>query len=47
MNLAELGIGNALLNMFGLVAVFAIVGTIFIAIAHLISDRIKTRLKLS
>tara|TARA_B110000858_G_scaffold56980_1_gene66348 strand:- start:314 stop:871 length:558 start_codon:yes stop_codon:yes gene_type:complete len=41
LNVAELGIGNVLLNMFGLVAVFAVVGPIFIKVAHLISDRTK------
>jgi hypothetical protein len=41
LNVAELGIGNVLFNMFGLVAVFAVVGPIFIAVAHLITDRIK------
>ena len=41
LNVAELGIGNVLFNMFGLVAVFAVVGPIFIAVAHLISDRTK------
>ena len=42
LNVAELGIGDVLFNMCGLVAVFAVVGPIFIAVAHLISDRIKT-----
>ena len=41
LNVAELGIGNVLFNMFGLVAVFAVVGPIFIKAAHLISDRTK------
>ena len=41
LNIAELGIGNVLFNMFGLVAVFAVVGPIFIKAAHLISDRTK------
>ena len=36
------GIGDVLLNMLGLVAVFAVVGPIFIAVAHLISDRTET-----
>jgi len=42
LNVAELGIGNVLFNMFGLVAVFAVVGPIFITVANLIPDRIKT-----
>ena len=42
LNVAELGIGNVLLNMFGLVAVFAVVGPIFITAAHLISDRTES-----
>ena len=42
LNVADLGIGNVLFNMFGLVAVFAVVGPIFIAVAHLIYDRTKT-----
>ena len=42
LNVTELGIGNVLFNMFGLVAVFAVVGPIFIGVAHLISDRTKT-----
>jgi len=42
LNVADLGIGNVLLNMSGLVAVFAVVGPIFIAVGHLISDRTKT-----
>ena len=41
LNVAELGIGDVLFNMFGLVAVFAVVGPIFITVAHLISDRTK------
>ena len=41
LNVADLGIGNVLLNMSGLVAVFAVVGPIFIAVGHLISDRTK------
>ena len=41
LNVAELGIGDVLFNMFGLVAVFAVVGPIFIKAAHLISDRTK------
>ena len=41
LNVAELGIGDVLFNMFGLVAVFAVVGPIFIKVAHLISDRTK------
>ena len=41
LNVADLGIGNVLFNMFGLVAVFAVVGPIFIKVAHLISDRTK------
>jgi hypothetical protein len=42
LNVAELGIGSVLFNMFGLVAVFAVVGPVFIAVAHLIYDRTKT-----
>ena len=42
LNVADLGIGNVLFNMFGLVAVFAVVGPIFIAVARLISDRTET-----
>ena len=42
LNVAELGIGAVLFNMFGLVAVFAVVGPFFIAIAHLISDRTES-----
>ena len=42
LNVTELGIGNVLFNMIGLVAVFAVVGPIFIVVAHLISDRIET-----
>jgi hypothetical protein len=42
LNVTELGIGNVLFNMFGLVAVFAVIGPIFIGVAHLISDRTKT-----
>ena len=42
LNVADLGIGNVLLNMSGLVAVFAAVSPIFIAVGHLISDRTKT-----
>ena len=42
LNVTELGIGNVLLNMLGLVAVFAVVGPIFIAVAHQISDRTET-----
>jgi hypothetical protein len=42
LNVTELGIGNVLFNKFGLVAVFAVVGPIFIGVAHLISDRTKT-----
>ena len=41
LNVAELGIGDVLFNMFGLVAVFAVVGPVFIAAAHLISNRTK------
>ena len=41
LNVADLGIGNVLLNMLGLVAVFAVVGPIFIAAAQWISDRKK------
>ena len=41
LNVAELGIGDVLFNMFGLVAVFAVVGPVFITVAHLISDRTK------
>ena len=41
LNVADLGIGNVLFNMFGLVAVFAVIGPIFIKVAHLISDRTK------
>jgi hypothetical protein len=42
LNVAELGIGNVLFNMLGLVAVFAVVGPLFIAVADLISNRTKT-----
>ena len=42
LNVTDLGIGNVLFNMFGLVAVFAVVGPIFIAVARLISDRTET-----
>jgi len=42
LNVAELGIGSVLFNMFGLVAVFAVVGPVFIAVAHLIADRSET-----
>jgi hypothetical protein len=42
LNVADLGIGSVLFNMFGLVAVFAVVGPVFIAVGHLISDRTKT-----
>jgi len=42
LNVTDLGIGNVLINMFGLVAVFAVVAPIFIAVAHLISDRNTT-----
>jgi hypothetical protein len=42
LNVAELGIGAVLFNMFGLVAVFAVVGPIFIAVAHLVSDRAES-----
>ena len=42
LNVTDLGIGNVLINMFGLVAVFAVVGPIFIAVAHLISNRTET-----
>jgi hypothetical protein len=42
LNVTELGIGNVLLNMLGLVAVFAVVGPIFVAVAHQISDRTET-----
>jgi hypothetical protein len=42
LNVTDLGIGNVLINIFGLVAVFAVVSPIFIAVAHLISDRNKT-----
>jgi hypothetical protein len=42
LNVADLGIGNVLFNMFGLVAVFAVVGPIFIVVARLISDRTET-----
>jgi hypothetical protein len=42
LNVTDLGIRNVLLNMFGLVAVFAVVGPIFIAIARLISDKTET-----
>jgi hypothetical protein len=47
LNVAELGIGDVLFNMFGLVAVFAVVGPIFIKVAHLISDRTKAKEKVS
>jgi len=39
LNVTDLGIGNVLLNMFGLVAVFAVVCPIFNAVSRLISDR--------
>ena len=42
LNVTDLGIGNVLFNMFGLVAVFAVVGPIFIVVARLISDRTET-----
>ena len=42
LNVAELGIGDVLLNMFGLVAVFAVVGPVFPTAAHLISDRTES-----
>jgi len=42
LDVSLIGIGNVLLNMLGLVAVFAVVGPIFIAVAHLISDRTET-----
>ena len=42
LNVTDLGIGNVLINMLGLVAVFAVVGPIFIAVAHLISNRTKS-----
>ena len=42
LNVTDLGIGNVLINIFGLVVVFAVVSPIFIAVAHLISDRNKT-----
>ena len=42
LNVADLGVENVLINMFGLVAVFAVVGPLFIAVAHLISNRTKT-----
>ena len=42
LNVTDLGIGNVLFNMLGLVAVFAVVGPIFIALAHLIPDKPKT-----
>jgi hypothetical protein len=42
LNVAELGIGDVLFNMFALVAVFAVVGPVFIAIAHLVSDRTES-----
>ncbi len=41
LNVAELGIGDVLFNMCGLVAVFAVVGPIFITVSYLISDRTK------
>ena len=41
LNVAELGIGDVVFNMFGLVAVFAVVGPIFIKVAHVISDKTK------
>ena len=43
LNVTEIGIGNVLLNMLGLVAVFALVGPVFIALAHLIYDKTKTQ----
>ena len=42
LNVTDLGIGNVLLNMLGLVAVFALVGPIFVVIAHLVSNRAET-----
>jgi hypothetical protein len=42
LNVTDLGIGNVILNMVGFVTVFAVVGAIFIAVAHLISDRTET-----
>ena len=42
LNVAGLGIGDVLLNMFGLVAVFAADGPVFITAAHLISDRTES-----
>jgi hypothetical protein len=43
LNVAELGIGAVLLNMFGLVAVFAVVGPVFIAVAHLIEPNPRAK----
>ena len=42
LNVTELGIGNVLLNMLGLVAVFALVGPIFILVGRLVPSRNET-----
>jgi len=42
LNVTDLGIENVMLNMVGFVAVFVIVGAVFIAAAHLISNRTET-----
>jgi len=42
LNVTELGIGNVLLNMLGLVAVFALVGPIFILVGRLLPSRNET-----
>jgi hypothetical protein len=42
LDVSLIGIEKVLMNMFGLVAVFAVVGPIFIAVAHLISNRTET-----
>ena len=42
LDVSLIGIEKVLMNMFGLVAVFAVVGPIFIAAAHLISNRTET-----
>tara|TARA_B110000444_G_scaffold1844_1_gene1677 strand:- start:117 stop:743 length:627 start_codon:yes stop_codon:yes gene_type:complete len=42
LDVSLIGIEKVLMNMSGLVAVFAVVGPIFIAVAHLISNRTET-----
>jgi len=42
LNVTDLGIENVMLNMVGFVAVFVIIGAVFIAVAHLISNRTET-----